>query len=207
MKEPRRHRGYSVRRPRAGSAPGPAADALAEVISRHQTARQAIVSLRKQPRGSGGRVQQRFCLQREIAAAHFELRGGQDLMNEATPPVGQHADDIAVDRFAAAMKTKLAKKRAEGRGGWDNPAQCTVDFLWSLLRHHVLKGDPIDVGNFAMMLWHRLAAADKRDIVAVDHEGKPVHVLCEDCPPIGYPTDKTRCSGCPRRAGKPAGAL
>jgi hypothetical protein len=23
--------------------------------------------------------------------------------------------------------------------------------------------------------------------------------LCEDCPPIGYPTDKTRCAACPRR--------
>jgi hypothetical protein len=24
--------------------------------------------------------------------------------------------------------------------------------------------------------------------------------LCEDCPPPGYPTDKTRCAECPRRA-------
>lgn len=23
--------------------------------------------------------------------------------------------------------------------------------------------------------------------------------LCEDCPPVGYPTDKTRCAPCPRR--------
>lgn len=23
--------------------------------------------------------------------------------------------------------------------------------------------------------------------------------LCEDCPPVGYPTDKTRCLECPRR--------
>lgn len=22
---------------------------------------------------------------------------------------------------------------------------------------------------------------------------------CDDCPPIGYPTDKTRCDECPRR--------
>lgn len=26
--------------------------------------------------------------------------------------------------------------------------------------------------------------------------------LCSDCPPAGYPTDKTRCHDCPRR--KPA---
>jgi hypothetical protein len=24
-------------------------------------------------------------------------------------------------------------------------------------------------------------------------------LLCEGCPPIGYPTDETRCSACPRR--------
>lgn len=23
--------------------------------------------------------------------------------------------------------------------------------------------------------------------------------LCSDCPPVGYPTDKTRCLPCPRR--------
>lgn len=24
--------------------------------------------------------------------------------------------------------------------------------------------------------------------------------MCSDCPPVGYPTDKTRCTDCPRRA-------
>ncbi len=23
--------------------------------------------------------------------------------------------------------------------------------------------------------------------------------MCEDCPPVGYPTDETRCTPCPRR--------
>lgn len=27
--------------------------------------------------------------------------------------------------------------------------------------------------------------------------------LCEDCPPVGYPTDKTRCLPCPRRMTDP----
>lgn len=27
-----------------------------------------------------------------------------------------------------------------------------------------------------------------------------VAALCEDCPPSGYPTDKTRCNPCPFRA-------
>ena len=66
-----------------------------------------------------------------------------------------HPDDLAVDRFAAAMKAKLAQKRDEGRGGWDNPDECTVEFLSDLLRGHVFKGDPVDVGNFAMMIHQR----------------------------------------------------
>jgi hypothetical protein len=78
------------------------------------------------------------------------------LTGTATPkPEGEHSDDLAVDRFAAAMKAKLAKKRAEGRGGWDDPAQCTGENLSLLLRSHVRKGDPLDVGNLAMMIHQR----------------------------------------------------
>lgn len=57
--------------------------------------------------------------------------------------------------FAADMKAKLAKKRAEGRGGWDRKGECTGEFLSFLLREHVEKGDPLDVGNLAMMLHQR----------------------------------------------------
>lgn len=67
----------------------------------------------------------------------------------------RHQDDLAVDRFAAAMKEKLGQKRDEGRFGWDDPALCTNEYLSELLRKHVEKGDPVDVGNFAMMLHQR----------------------------------------------------
>ncbi|SOC43795.1 hypothetical protein SAMN05892877_111233 [Rhizobium subbaraonis] len=66
-----------------------------------------------------------------------------------------HPDALAVDRFADAMKAKMAKKRAEGRGGWQNRDECSGDFLSQLLRDHVEKGDPVDVGNLAMMLHQR----------------------------------------------------
>lgn len=73
-------------------------------------------------------------------------------------PVSQkeaaHSDDLAVDRFAAAMKAKLAKKREEGRGGWDGPT-CSAEILSQMLRKHVEKGDPVDVANLAMMLQQR----------------------------------------------------
>lgn len=67
----------------------------------------------------------------------------------------QHPDSLAVDRFSAAMKAKLAKKREEGRGGWEDKDRCTNAFLSQLLLEHVAKGDPVDVGNLAMMLHQR----------------------------------------------------
>jgi hypothetical protein len=76
----------------------------------------------------------------------------------APPP--KHPDDAAVDRFAAAMKAKLAKKREEGRGGWNDPAQCSVEDLARMLVEHLPKGDPVDVANFAMMLFCREGGAE-----------------------------------------------
>lgn len=69
-------------------------------------------------------------------------------------PAQYHPDDIAVDAFSATMKAKLAKKRDEGRGGWDTP-ECTQELLSGMLRNHVDKGDPVDVANLAMMLHQR----------------------------------------------------
>lgn len=70
-------------------------------------------------------------------------------------PSAEHPDNSAVDRFARAMKDKLAQKRAEGRGGWEDPDQCSIEFLQYLLSNHVEKGDPVDVGNLVMMIWNR----------------------------------------------------
>ena len=42
-------------------------------------------------------------------------------------------------------------------------------------------------------MWNRRAA------VEADRQGRMPH-RCEDCPPVGYPTDKTRCAPCDRRA-------
>lgn len=66
-----------------------------------------------------------------------------------------HPDDLAVDAFADAMKQKMASARAKGRGGWEDPAQCSAVDLTRLLRDHVEKGDPRDVANFCMMLHQR----------------------------------------------------
>lgn len=80
-----------------------------------------------------------------------EIEPDTFLYTHPVPAVApQHPDDEAVDKFAAAMKQKLAQAREKGRSGWEqmNPAD-----LSSMLREHVEKGDPRDVANFCMFLW------------------------------------------------------
>lgn len=62
------------------------------------------------------------------------------------------SDDQAVDAFAAAMKAKLIKKRAQFGDTWHT---APVEDLAKMLVAHIAKGDPVDVANFAMMLFHR----------------------------------------------------
>ena len=66
--------------------------------------------------------------------------------------VNRHSDDDAVDRFAGAMREKMRTSREKGRAGWE---KCDPDVLRKLLRVAVEKGDPVDVGDFAMMLHDR----------------------------------------------------
>lgn len=83
------------------------------------------------------------------------------MLAAAPEPAEQHPDDAAVDQFAQVMKAKLAKARAKGRSGWDDPAQCSPEYLADLLAGHVRKGNDgnfVDVANFAMMLHQRDAA-------------------------------------------------
>lgn len=71
----------------------------------------------------------------------------------------KHPDDVAVDRFALAMKRKLKWEREErGRSGWDNPAVCSNEHLANLLMEHLEKGNSgnfEDIANFCMMLHQR----------------------------------------------------
>lgn len=88
-----------------------------------------------------------------------------------------HPDDMAVDRFAVAMKAKLARKRLQGRGGWDGP-ECDADTLSRMLREHVEKGDPLDVGNLAMMLHQR---GERISAPAVEPVATPQECATEGC--------------------------
>lgn len=97
----------------------------------------------------------------------------------AAAPETAHADDLAVDRFAAAMKAKMAQKRAEGRGGWDDKNTCSAARLQVMLVEHLAKGDPVDIGNFAMMLWNRgepVAAVAPSDAKGKDDDVKDLWI-------------------------------
>lgn len=63
--------------------------------------------------------------------------------------VASHPDDDAIDRFADRLRERMAQKREEGRGGWE---QCDEHDLGLRLLRSIADGDPIDVGNYAMMI-------------------------------------------------------
>jgi hypothetical protein len=89
-------------------------------------------------------------------AEYFEARAESANVQPRGGVVGEvHPDDAAVDAFAEAMKLKLARAREKGRGGWDEETPGMQRHLSNLLRAHVEKGDPVDVANFCMFLYHR----------------------------------------------------
>lgn len=89
--------------------------------------------------------------------AHAEaLQHARALLAACAATLGErHPDDAAVNRFAAAMREKMAKSRTKGRRGWSEPDECSAADLTHMLRQHVEKGDPVDVANFCMMLHQR----------------------------------------------------
>lgn len=121
-------------------------------------------------------------LEGKPVASHAELNEHMDaLAATGKQQVGEvHPDDAAVDAFAVAMKAKMAAARAKGRGGWEDPAQCSADDLSRMLRDHVDKGDPRDVANFCMMLHQR------GETIAATHPvgQEPVGYLFTDDPAV-----------------------
>jgi hypothetical protein len=66
-----------------------------------------------------------------------------------------HPDDVAIAVFGAQLASAMASGRMNGRGGWNNPNECSIEKLASLLVNNVWSGDIIDIGNYAMMLHYR----------------------------------------------------
>ena len=87
----------------------------------------------------------------------FITQCGCRSVGECTHGFGATFDALyaMVDAAAVEMKKKLKEKVFEHRHGWDDPVEWPSDNLRVQLREHVEKGDPIDVMNFAVMLWNR----------------------------------------------------
>lgn len=66
-----------------------------------------------------------------------------------------HSDAAAIMEFAAAMASKMHQAAMKGHAGWDNPVLCSTESLQRALQEAVIKGDPVDVANYAMMLHSR----------------------------------------------------
>lgn len=118
----------------------------------------------------------------DVATAAEEARAVLAALEHAEAGgVETHPDDLAVDRFAAAMKAKLAEARYKGRSGWDDPDRCSVTFLAELLVGHVGKGNPgnfEDIANLAMMLHQR--GADPAVLAGVANTPETTPHYCYD---------------------------
>lgn len=108
-----------------------------------------------------------------------------DVLQEALTPHELHPDDAMVEAAALAMRKKLAAKRKEGRGGWEEASLGTLN---SMLVNHIAKGDPVDVLNLAAMI-HARGERTSLDRVA---PGRP-----SEAPPWYVTDDKPWFAYCP----------
>lgn len=97
----------------------------------------------------------------QMAIEALETEKNGLLWHAEAHPVTKHPDDIAVDAFSVAMKIKLAKKRTEGKFGWQSSLWTTEQISWQLWAH-LNKGDPVDVANYCMFLSARNALISPR---------------------------------------------
>jgi hypothetical protein len=103
---------------------------------------------------------------KDITTAHIMANLGLKWLQENAPDhltefgrtanlAAVHADDKAINLFADSMKAKMAKMREKGRGGWADTFSCSTSLLQKEASKEIEKGDPVDIGNLAMMLFNR----------------------------------------------------
>jgi hypothetical protein len=78
---------------------------------------------------------------------------------KAKPNVREMSDADGVDLFAKAMKRRMARAARNGRSGWNNPERLSPEYLVGLLLDEITvdngKPNPVDIANYAMMIYHR----------------------------------------------------
>lgn len=78
-------------------------------------------------------------------------------------------DNDGVTSFALAMALRLTQARGQGRGGWHDPSQCSIETLGKLFAAAAFRGKTIDAGNYLMMLHQRGAEREVITQALVDH--------------------------------------
>ena len=77
--------------------------------------------------------------------------------------VEYHPDDVAVDEFAKALKERLSQMRKEeNKTGWQTASKDLLNK--ELIRNSLQETSDsyLDIGNYAMMLWHNVNIENKR---------------------------------------------
>lgn len=90
-----------------------------------------------------------------------ECPHGTPYWQEDYPGAEKRALSKLVSDFHLQMRAKLHAKAGEKAGWADNTF--TVEKIKEALIEHVLKGDPVDVANFAAFWWNRLRARKDAD--------------------------------------------
>lgn len=99
----------------------------------------------------------------DFTEPQFDLGSTQINDHPATPELREtqfHSE--CIDRFAASMKASMENHRLQGKTGWADPAQCSIERLEELLRGAYLKGDIMNIATYCMMLHQRGVTGDHR---------------------------------------------
>lgn len=97
-----------------------------------------------------------------------------------------------IEALAAPQLLALAKRLIEENAIYES-------HMHRYLRTHEQIGADYDAINKDII--SQQAATIREQAGEIERlKDKLTRMLCEDCPPVGYPTDKTRCTPCPRRA-------
>ena len=110
-----------------------------------------------------------------------------DVLQDALTPKPLHPDDAMVEAAALAMREKLAAKRKEGRGGWE---EMSMGALNSMLVNHIAKGDPVDVLNFAAMIHARGGKTSLKKLAPAQPGKAPPWYVTDDKPWFAYCPDQ-----------------
>lgn len=101
------------------------------------------------------------------------------------------------DKFAAAANEQIADLQSQLTAANEKLASAR-DALGEIAKQKLYSECDFDVCDNYDWIGGYDACVETARAALATHPTTPAS-LCEDCPPVGYPTEKTRCDPCPRR--------